>query len=284
MYSPKKVGRNCFSPLLHLTDTARAIPVRLVNGTGRLNSTRRQGRVALSRTCKLDFSMDSPARTPPYTTSVCSWLKDLPSPTASAAGTKRKHTSIKSTLEQSWKHARKPLAELKLSSARPTENMPDPQASSSRGRPRADPPSTPRRRGRTTRGRIRTNTQRAQGISDEEAGAVFEENEDLEVTPRPAGFGISDVRLKPPKEPTTSSTMSSSPVKMSGLLNVRGGLDYEKVSVWDVVENKNHPLCEIQPILETISDFSQGIGIVPSAMKVAADSIFCLGKRAKLRS
>lgn len=217
--------------------------------------------------------LSSPARTPPYTSSVSSWLSDLPSPPA-RVGTKRKPTSINTTPVPSPKRVRKPLAEvysssiLNLQPIRHAGSMSDSRSPSKRGRPKAVQPKTPKRQGRVRRARL------VDGLQVEEAETIEDSNEpeDVEATPRPASFAGPVPQLVPQKESTKSSARSASPVKMSGLKNMQGGMEYEEVSLEDVINNENHPLKEILTVLETIDDFSQGAGVVPLSMKVGVIS------------
>lgn len=118
------------------------------------------------------------------------------------------------------------------------------------------------------RGRLGSDIQE-EGKETEEASKHVDELEDVEVTPRPASFGGPVPQLAPRKESTKGSARSASPVKMSGLKNMQGGLGYEIISLVDV-DNEDHPLQGIRSILETIDDFSLGVGVVPSSMRVRA--------------
>lgn len=55
---------------------------------------------------------------------------------------------------------------------------------------------------------------------------------------------------------------------MSGLKSMQGGWEFKTIDLEDVINDESHPLREIQSVLETIDDFSQGEGVVPSSMKV----------------
>ena len=53
---------------------------------------------------------------------------------------------------------------------------------------------------------------------------------------------------------------------MAGLKNIQGGLESVMIDSNDVLEDENHPLYEIASMLEVLDDYSQAVGVLPSAM------------------
>ena len=127
-------------------------------------------------------------------------------------------------------------------------------------RGRALVPGTPRR-ARPSRGggalqELPAETQQVV-VHDEEA--AFDE----EPTPRAQS---QPAFLPQEQRSSNSSTRSQSPVKMAGLKNIQGGLEYVMIDSNDVLEDEGHPLREIAGLLEALDDFAQGVGVIPSTM------------------
>ncbi len=114
----------------------------------------------------------------------------------------------------------------------------------------ASGPKTPRR------SRRKTPTAQPNPPSDEEY-----EDERVDADPTPRGPSLPERALPPPS--SGSSTRSKSPVKMVGLKNIQGGLEYHIIQSNAVLDDESHPLYSVRGVIEALDEISQGIAVIP---------------------
>ncbi len=97
------------------------------------------------------------------------------------------------------------------------------------------------------------------------------EEEDVEETPR-ASRGMQGLDRHPALSSDASSEAaskrSSSPTKIAELGGLQGGLEYEVLTSFEGIKT-GHALYEVRWLLEKIQDYTEGVGVLPIAMKVS---------------
>ena len=101
---------------------------------------------------------------------------------------------------------------------------------------------TPRRSGRKTR------TEQPLSPRQEDI-----QEDEFDADPTPRGLSLSE-RMLPPS--SSSSTRSRSPVKMAGLKNIQGGLEYTIIQSNAVLDDESHPLYSTRAAIEAFDEIS----------------------------